>query len=82
MCTIKQHQGEEPIIFFQSILFNCEHLGTIDMNSDGLEPTVPEASCSRLKQTKNTVSEFSLVLLQTTKPDHLNSAIQRLCQCA
>lgn len=52
------------------------------MNSDGLELTVPEASCSLLKQTKNTVSEFSLVLLQTTKPDHLNSAIQGLCQCA
>lgn len=52
------------------------------MNSDGLESTGHRASCSSLQLTKNTVSEFSLVLLQTTKTDHLNSAIQGLCQCA
>lgn len=33
-------------------------------------------------KTKNTVSEFTLVLLQTTTPVHLNSSIQGLCQCA
>lgn len=65
---------------FLSILFNCDRLGTMNMKSDGLESTPPGASCSLLKLI--TVSEFSLVLLQTTNRDHLNSAVQGLCQCA
>lgn len=81
MWTVEQNQEKETYIF-PSILFNCGHFGSMSMNSDGLECTVARASCSLLKLTKNTVSEFSLVLLQTTEPDRLNSAIQGLCQCA
>ncbi len=79
MWTIKQHRGKENIVSYQSCL-------TVNILEQWIwtvtEHMVPEASCSLLMLTKNTVSEFSLVLLQTTKPDHLNSAIQGLCQCA
>lgn len=47
------------------------------------EPTVAQRFLLPSKnRLKNTESEFSLVLLQTTQPHHLNSAIQGLCQCA
>lgn len=81
MCTIKQHQGEEMFFPYQFCL-TVNIFGKMDMNSDSLEPVEPRDFCSRLELTENTVSEFSLVLLQTTEPDHLNSAIQGLCQCA
>lgn len=49
MRTIKQHQGGEMSFFYQSCL-TVNIFETLTMNNDGLEPTVPSASCSLLKQ--------------------------------
>lgn len=67
MCTIKQHRGEEMLFFPSQFCLTVDIFGKMNMNSDSLEPTEPRDSCSRLKLTENTVSEFSLVLLQTTE---------------